>query len=248
MLRGYGTVGGAEQRICAGGKDLEGSIGTDSVSRRGVERKGDFHALAAPDPVGLHQAHTLGPVLQGIECIEQLVGIRRDPHVVHGDLALLDDGASAPAAAVDHLLVGENRLVQRIPVDRAGRLVDEALLQQAKEEPLVPAVVLAADRWRARGSSRCRSQVPAAAAACRRCCRGSRRRGPPPWPWRRSPPAVRRRPSPWAGARSGPASAGAGRSRRRWCSCARGPCAAARSGTGTWTGNRTSREPGLPGP
>ena len=32
-------------------------------------------------------------------------------------LALLDHGAGAPAAAVDHLLVGQHRLVDRVPVD-----------------------------------------------------------------------------------------------------------------------------------
>ena len=42
----------------------------------------------------------------------------RDAEVVHRDFAFLDDGAGAPAAAVDHLLVGEHGLVHRIPVRR----------------------------------------------------------------------------------------------------------------------------------
>ncbi len=61
--------------------------------------------------------------------------------VVHRDLALLDERAGAPAAAVDDLLVGEHGLVDRIPVHDAGLAVRDALLEHAQEQPLVPAVV-----------------------------------------------------------------------------------------------------------
>ena len=42
-----------------------------------------------------------------------------------GELALLDQRAGAPAAAVDHLLVGEHGLVDRVPVDPALLAVDQ---------------------------------------------------------------------------------------------------------------------------
>ena len=105
-------------------------------------RKREPHAVALADPVRLHRFHAVGPAGQRVERGEQLVGVARDRHVVHRDLALFHERAGAPAAAVDHLLVREHRLVDRVPVDDAGLLVDEAALEHAQEEPLVPAVVI----------------------------------------------------------------------------------------------------------
>ena len=105
-------------------------------------RKADPHAFAAPDPVRLHRAHALRPLGHVVELVEQVLRVLRDAQVVHRDLALLDRRAGAPAAAVDHLLVREHRLVDRVPVDDAGLLVRNAALEHAQEEPLVPAVVL----------------------------------------------------------------------------------------------------------
>jgi hypothetical protein len=59
-----------------------------------------------------------------------------------GDLAAFDDGAGAPAAAVDDLLVGEHRLVHRIPIDLGIFLVEKPLSEQPCEQPLLPAVIL----------------------------------------------------------------------------------------------------------
>src|SRR5437773_5012172 len=50
--------------------------------------------------------------------------------------------SGAPAAALDHLLVGEHSLVHRVPVDDAGLLVRDAFAEQPREEPLVPPVVI----------------------------------------------------------------------------------------------------------
>ncbi len=107
-----------------------------------VVREREVHALAAADPVRLHRAHAVGPFGQLVERREQLVRVLRDPQVVHRDLALLDQRAGAPAAAVDHLLVREHGLVDRVPVDRAGRLVGDAALEHPQEQPLVPLVVV----------------------------------------------------------------------------------------------------------
>src|SRR5205823_5591944 len=53
----------------------------------------------------------------------------------------LDLGAAALAPAVDHLLVGEHRLVVRAPLDRDLLAVCEPALEETQEEPLRPVVV-----------------------------------------------------------------------------------------------------------
>ena len=90
----------------------------------------------------LHQRTRSGqPGRPVLHVVEQLVGVLRDLQVVAGDLALLDQRAGAPAAAVDHLLVGEHGLVDRIPVDDLGPPLGDAGLEHLQEQPLVPLVV-----------------------------------------------------------------------------------------------------------
>src|SRR5205823_6082873 len=110
--------------------------------RIGGVGKGDVAPLAPADPVRLHHAHALGPVAEGIERLEQLLRVARDRQVVHGDLALLHRRPGTPAAAVDHLLVGEHGLIDRIPVHDTGLAVGDAPLEHAQEQPLVPAVIV----------------------------------------------------------------------------------------------------------
>ncbi|ABA48399.1 hypothetical protein BURPS1710b_3452 [Burkholderia pseudomallei 1710b] len=104
-------------------------------------RKAEVHAEALADPVVLHHLHALGPT-EAVEIVQQLVRVLRDPHVVHRDLALFDERARAPAAPVDHLLVREHGLVDRVPVHGARLLVRDALLEHLQEQPLVPLVVV----------------------------------------------------------------------------------------------------------
>jgi hypothetical protein len=106
-------------------------------------REAEVHAEALADPVLLHDLDALGPA-EAFEVVQQLVGVLSDPHVVHRDLALFDQRARAPAAPVDHLLVGEHGLVDRVPVHRAGLLVRDALFEHLQEQPLVPLVVIGA--------------------------------------------------------------------------------------------------------
>jgi hypothetical protein len=54
----------------------------------------------------------------------------------------LDRARRAPAAAVDHLLVGEHGPVDRIPVYLALLAVDEAGLEQVEEQRLLVAVIV----------------------------------------------------------------------------------------------------------
>ena len=105
-------------------------------------------ALGAADPVALHRHDVLGPRLEAVEVGEQAIGVVGDPEVPLLELLRHDLGAAALAAAVDHLLVGEDGLVLRAPLDRGVGPVGEAGLEQPQEDPLRPAVVLG--RWAAK--------------------------------------------------------------------------------------------------
>ena len=145
MLCSDGHEGHAEQRIDTGGEDLERRQVHRRRGERGArivgQRERDLDTLAAADPVGLHGPHTLRPAIEPLERAEQLIGVGRDVEVVHRDLALLDQRAGAPATAVDHLLVGEHGLVERIPVHDAGLFVCDAFFAHPQEQPLIPAVI-----------------------------------------------------------------------------------------------------------
>ena len=163
MLGGNGNKGDAHDGVGAGGEDPEQAFvrgaGTLTLSpspggrgklraaarrSRNLVWKREAHAVALADPVGLHRLHALGPAGESVEHRQQLVGVAGDRQVIHRDLALFHRRAGAPAAAVDHLFVGENGLIDRVPVDHPGLLVGETLLQHAQEQPLVPAIVLGA--------------------------------------------------------------------------------------------------------
>ena len=105
-----------------------------------LDPEDDLGALGAADPVALHGDDALGP-LQPLE-VEHLVGVGRRPEEPLLQLAGLDQGAAALAAAVLHLLVRQDRLVVRAPVHRRGLAIGKARLVQLQEQPLRPAVVL----------------------------------------------------------------------------------------------------------
>ena len=145
MLGRDGHEGHAEQRVDAGGEHLERRQLCRRRSERGArvvgQRERDLCTLAAADPVGLHGPHALRPTIEPLQRTQQLIGIGRDVEVVHRDLALLDQRTGAPATAVDHLLVREHGLVERIPVHDAGLLVCDAFFAHTQEKPLIPAVI-----------------------------------------------------------------------------------------------------------
>ena len=212
-----------------------------------LDREIDLRALGPADPVALHGLDRLGPV-DVVELVEQFLAIVGDAQEPLRNLAALDHGAGAPAAPVDDLLVGEHGLVDGVPVHLRFPAVCDPLLEQAGEQPLLPAVVLgSAGRELAApvvgepelselglhvldvlvGPARGRHLV-----LHRRVLRGKAERVPAHG-LKDVAPAHALVPA---------------ESRRRWCSCARAPCAASRSGTGTSTGSRTSRGRGLRGP
>ena len=109
-------------------------------------------ACAATDPVALHRLDVLGPV-DRVEVVEQPLGVVGDPEEPLLELPDLDEVPAALAAAVDHLLVGEHRLVVRAPLDRRLLAVRETALEQLQEDPLGPAVVLGLVRASSRDQS-----------------------------------------------------------------------------------------------
>ena len=104
-------------------------------------RESEVDADALADPVLLHGLHLRRP-LEPLQVGQQFFRVLCDAEVVARDLALLDDGARAPAAAVDDLFVGEHGLVDRVPVDDLGLAVRDALLEHLQEHPLVPLVIV----------------------------------------------------------------------------------------------------------
>ncbi len=130
---------GAEQRVMPRGKNLQFAL----AIRRGrrIKREADQEAFAAADPVSLHQPNFIGPAVQRIERVQQLLrifGDLEDP-LVH--LAQFDNSAGAPAAAVDHLLVGEHGHVDRIPVDLAFFAFGQPRAQEIQEQLLLMLVI-----------------------------------------------------------------------------------------------------------
>ena len=137
VFGGHGDKSDAHDRICARGEHPQ-------LFRLAIQhvREGKTHALALADPVLLHQLDLFRPAGQLVQIGQQLFGVGGNLHVIHGNFALLDERAGAPAAAIDDLLVGQHGLIDRVPIHRAIALVDQPLLEQAGKQPLLPAVVV----------------------------------------------------------------------------------------------------------
>src|SRR3546814_20141242 len=89
--------------------------------------------LAAADPVALHGLDRIRPAVERVEAVKQLLCVVGDLQEPLRDLALFDQRAGAPAAAVDHLLVGQHGLVDRVPVHPRIAAVGLALLHPAND-------------------------------------------------------------------------------------------------------------------
>ena len=134
MLRGEDEECCAEQGVRSGGED--GQVEVEVFDAE--DHLGPFRAT---DPVLLDRDRAVGPV-ELVVIVEQRVGVGSDPEEPLLHVAGLDRGAATLAAAVDHVLVRDDRLVFRAPVDRRFLPVGVAGLVEAKEQPLSPAVVL----------------------------------------------------------------------------------------------------------
>src|SRR5207249_6474506 len=102
----------------------------------------ELDALAPADPVPLHREHTLGPAGEAVAPGEQLVGVRGDLEEPAVDLPRRHLGVAPPAAAILHLLVGEDGLAGGAPVDGRALPVCEPALEHADEDELLPFIVI----------------------------------------------------------------------------------------------------------
>ena len=130
----------AEQRVGAGRE--HGDLGIGGLTLLVAQREVDVRALGTADPVGLHLLDALGPAVELVEVVEELLGVVGYLEVPLVELLALDDAVAAPARALLDLLVGEHGLAARAPVDRVALAVGEALLVHLEEEPLAPTVVV----------------------------------------------------------------------------------------------------------
>ena len=73
--------------------------------------------------------------------VKQLLRVMRDVEVVTRNLALLHQSTGAPTAAIDHLLIGQNGLVFRIPIHHLCFAIGDAFLEHFQKQPLVPLVI-----------------------------------------------------------------------------------------------------------
>ena len=145
VLGSQDKEGHAKERIGTRGEDGDLTlVALDGLAIPVAQGKVDFGALGATDPVSLHLLDALGPAGELLQIVEQLLGILGDLEVPLLQVALLGLGAAAPALTLGDLLVGQNGLAVRTPVDRVLLAVDQALFPHLLKDPLTPAVVVGA--------------------------------------------------------------------------------------------------------
>ena len=139
MIRRQRHELGAEDGVRPRGEDLE--LALAAGRGLGIEREADQQAFRTADPVLLHQPDLVRPTVERVDRLQQLLGVIGNLEHPLVQVALLDDGARAPAAAVDHLLVGEHGLVDRVPVHLAVFARDQPRLQEVEEQLLLVLVI-----------------------------------------------------------------------------------------------------------
>ncbi len=124
------------------GRVVKISSSLSPVRRRGrIEREADQQAFRAADPIFLHQPDFFRPAVKPIERVEQVLRIFGDLEHPLAHLALLDDGAGAPAEAVDHLLIRQHGLIDRVPVHFSLLALDQAGAQKVEKHFLLVLVI-----------------------------------------------------------------------------------------------------------
>ena len=115
-----------EDRVGPGGEHIERGIDA-------VDGNPEPGALGPADPVPLHGADPVRPVVQMIEVIEESIGVVGDLEEPLGKVSLLDQRPASLTGAIHYLLVGEHGLILGAPVDRRGRLVGETTVVELEE-------------------------------------------------------------------------------------------------------------------
>ena len=127
--------GDAHQRVRPGGEHLQRFPAAGNIET-------DLQTFRAPQPVALHGLDRIGPALQRVQSIQQFLGVIGDLQKPLRNLALFHRRTGTPAAAVDHLFVGQHGLVHRVPVDHRVAPVGQPLFEQAHEHALLVHVVI----------------------------------------------------------------------------------------------------------
>ena len=139
MIRGESHEFRAKQRVRARRENLKLAF---RVRRRfRIQCKANEQAFRAADPVALHQPHLVRPALERVDGVKQILRIIADLEEPLRQLALLDECAGAPAASVDHLLVGEHGLIDRIPVHLRLLALDQTRLEEVEKHLLLVLVI-----------------------------------------------------------------------------------------------------------
>ena len=125
----------AEDRVDARREDFDRIV-------RALDREAHARAFRSPDPVPLHRQDFFGPLRQPFGRLQQIVRVVGDLEEPLLEILLHHRRAAAPARAVDDLFVGEHGVVDRTPVHGRAPAIGQALLEHAREQPLVPVVVV----------------------------------------------------------------------------------------------------------
>ena len=130
---------GAEDRIRTGRENLD--VRRCGNAWIGRHRETHPQPFGSPDPVSLHQADFLGPLIERIEPLQQVFRKGRDLEEPLREVALFDQRPGPPTPTVDDLLVREYGLVDRIPIHARGLAIDQARLQEIQKNPLLVLVI-----------------------------------------------------------------------------------------------------------
>ena len=142
MLGGDDGVGHPEARVRTGGEHPERERRAPVPPVATDHRQIELGSFGAPDPVALHGLDPLGP-LEGVKCLQQLVGIGGDPQEPLLKVPLHHQVTGALARPVgQYLFVSQDGLAPWAPVDWGVGPVGQAGLQEAEEDRLGPSHVL----------------------------------------------------------------------------------------------------------
>ena len=111
-------------------------------TRRGARRrKAKLQALRPSNPVGLHHPHLFGPILQPVQGGQQLGRIVGNLEEPLRQFPPLNRRIRPPALAVNHLLIGQNGHVDRVPVHHRRLAIDQTGPHHVDEHRLLLAIV-----------------------------------------------------------------------------------------------------------
>ena len=113
-----------------------------NISERLLQFKPALQPLGTANPIALHEPHFFRPACQPVQRIQQITRIIGDFQKPLRQPLLLNRRARPPALAVNHLLIGQNSHIDRIPIDSAFAPVNQTGVKKIKEHSLFMAVIV----------------------------------------------------------------------------------------------------------